>query len=161
MFALWRKIRFTGRVAEPAPPPSDAEVFERAREFAGSAQLRHVDAGSCNGCEVEIGAAFGPVYDADRYGARLVASPRHADALIVTGVVTRNMAQPLRRTYEAVPDPKLVVAVGDCALTCGLLKGAPGVAGTVGDILPVDLGIPGCPPRPEEIVAGLRRLTGR
>ena len=162
MLALWRKIRVTGRVAEPAPPaPPVEQQPPRARELGGSVQLRHVDAGSCNGCEVEIGAAFGPVYDADRYGARLVASPRHADALLVTGVVTRNMAQPLRRTYEAVPDPKLVVAVGDCARTCGVFRGAPGVAGAVGDIVPVDLEIPGCPPRPEDIVAGLRKLTGR
>lgn len=162
MLALWRKIRATGRVAEPAPPaPPATEVPERARELGGSVQVRHVDAGSCNGCEVELGAAFGPVYDADRYGARLVASPRHADALIVTGVVTRNMAQPLRRTYEAVPDPKLVVAVGDCARHCGLFRGAPGVVGPVSDIVPVDLEIPGCPPRPEAIVEGLRKLTGR
>ena len=148
MLALWRKIRATGRVAEPAPPPPPAgEVPERARELGGSVQVRHVDAGSCNGCEVEIGAAFGPVYDADRYGARLVASPRHADALIVTGVVTRNMAQPLRRTYEAVSDPKLVVAVGDCARNCGLFAGAPrGGRRGVGDVVPVDLAIPGCPP---------------
>lgn len=162
MLALWRKIRVTGRVAEPAPPPPRAaQVPPRARELGGSVQLRHVDAGSCNGCEVEIGAAFGPVYDADRYGARLVASPRHADALIVTGVVTRNMAQPLRRTFQAVPDPKLVVAVGDCARNCGLLRGAPGVVGAVSDVLPVDLEIPGCPPRPEAIVEGLRKVTGR
>jgi Ni,Fe-hydrogenase III small subunit len=162
MLALWRKIRVTGRVAEPAPPPpAAADVPERARELGGSVQLRHVDAGSCNGCEVEIGAAFGPVYDADRYGARLVASPRHADALIVTGVVTRNMAQPLRRTYEAVPDPKLVVAVGDCAGNCGLFRDAPGVAGAVSDVVPVDLEVPGCPPRPEAIVEVLRKLTGR
>ncbi|ACV79321.1 NADH-quinone oxidoreductase subunit B family protein [Nakamurella multipartita] len=162
MLALWRKIRVTGRVAEPAPPaPPVEQQPPRARELGGSVQLRHVDAGSCNGCEVEIGAAFGPVYDAERYGARLVASPRHADALLVTGVVTRNMAQPLRRTYQAVPDPKLVVAVGDCARTCGVFRGAPGVAGAVGDIVPVDLEIPGCPPRPEDIVAGLRKLTGR
>ena len=87
MLALWRKIRATGRVAEPAPPPPPAAQVPRAgRELGGSVQIRHVDAGSCNGCEVEIGAAFGPVYDADRYGARLVASPRHADALLVTGV---------------------------------------------------------------------------
>ncbi|MFN8197407.1 MAG: NADH-quinone oxidoreductase subunit B family protein [Nakamurella multipartita] len=162
MLALWRKIRVTGRVAEPAPPaPPVEQQPPRARELGGSVQLRHVDAGSCNGCEVEIGAAFGPVYDAERYGARLVASPRHADALLVTGVVTRNMAQPLRRTSQAVPDPKLVVAVGDCARTCGVFRGAPGVAGAVGDIVPVDLEIPGCPPRPEDIVAGLRKLTGR
>lgn len=162
MLALWRKIRATGRVAEPAPPaPAAGPMPAAARELGGSVQLRHVDAGSCNGCEVEIGAAFGPVHDAERYGARLVASPRHADALLVTGVVTRNMAQPLRRTWEAVPDPKLVVAVGDCARTCGVFRSAPGVAGAVADVVPVDLEIPGCPPRPETIVAGLRKLTGR
>ena len=110
---------------------------------------------------MEIGAAFGPVYDAERYGARLVASPRHADALLVTGVVTRNMAEPLRRTHHAVPEPKVVVAVGDCARNCGAFAGAYGVAGAVRDVVPVDLEIAGCPPRPEEIVAGLRKLTGR
>jgi Ni,Fe-hydrogenase III small subunit len=101
------------------------------------------------------------VYDAERYGARLVASPRHADALLVTGVVTRNMAEPLRRTFEAVPDPKFVVAVGECARNCGVFAGAYGVAGAVRDVVPVDLEIPGCPPRPEAIVAALRKLTGR
>jgi len=129
--------------------------------LGGSVQIRHVDAGSCNGCEVEIGSAFGPMYDAERYGARLVASPRHADALLVTGVVTRNMAEPLRRTFEAVPAPKLVVAVGDCARNCGVFAGAYGVVGAVGDIVPVDVEIAGCPPRPEAIVEGLRKLTGR
>ena len=124
-------------------------------------QIRHVDAGSCNGCEVEIGSAFGAVYDAERYGARLVASPRHADALLVTGPVTRNMAEPLRRTYEAVPAPKVVVAVGDCARNCGVFAGAYGVAGAVSDIVPVDVEVTGCPPRPEAIVAALRTLTGR
>ena len=130
-------------------------------ELGGSVQVRHVDAGSCNGCEVEIGSAFGPVYDAERYGARLVASPRHADALLVTGPVTRNMAEPLRRTYEAVPEPRVVVAVGDCARNCGVFAGAYGVAGAVADVVPVDLEVPGCPPRPEAIVAALRTLTGR
>jgi Ni,Fe-hydrogenase III small subunit len=110
---------------------------------------------------VEIASAFGPVYDAERYGARLVASPRHADALLVTGAVTLNMAEPLKRTYQAVPGPKLVVAVGDCARNCGVFRNAYGVAGAVGDILPVDLEISGCPPRPEAIVEALRRLTGR
>ena len=161
MLGLWRKIRATGRVAEPAPPAPTGDPPPAARELQGSVQIRHVDAGSCNGCEVEIGAAFGPVYDAERYGARLVASPRHADALLVTGVVTRNMAEPLRRTFEAVPDPKLVVAVGDCARNCGAFAGAYGVAGAVPDVLPVDLEIPGCPPRPEAIVDAVRRLTGR
>lgn len=161
MRALWRKIRRTGRVAEPAPEAPLGDRPAAAEGLGGSVQLRHVDAGSCNGCEVEIGSAFGPVYDAERYGARLVASPRHADALLVTGPVTRNMAEPLRRTYEAVPGPKLVVAVGDCARDCGVFAGAYGVTGPVSEVVPVDLEIPGCPPRPEDIVAGLRKLTGR
>lgn len=159
MASLWRKIRKTGRVAEPAPqmPPSPVGV----PELAGSVQIRHVDAGSCNGCEVEIASAFGPVYDAERYGARLVASPRHADALVVTGPVTRNMEVALRRTFEAVPEPRLVVALGDCARNCGVFAGAYGVAGAVGDVVPVDVEVAGCPPRPEAIVAALRGLTGR
>ena len=168
MLSLWRKIRAVGRVAEPAPPapidPSSQPALhttEVIQELHGSVQIRHVDAGSCNGCEVEIASAFGPVYDAERYGARLVASPRHADALLVTGAVTLNMAEPLRRTYQAVPGPKLVVAVGDCARNCGVFRNAYGVAGAVGDIVPVDLEISGCPPRPDAIVEALRRLTGR
>ena len=159
--SLWGKIRRTGRVAEPAPAATRTPRPAAAETLAGSVQLRHVDAGSCNGCEVEIGSAFGPVYDAERYGARLVASPRHADALVVTGVVTRNMVEPLRRTLDAVPEPKLVVAVGDCACDCGVFAGAYGVVGAVGDVVPVDLAVPGCPPRPEAIVEALRTLTGR
>jgi Ni,Fe-hydrogenase III small subunit len=158
---LWRKIRATGRMAEPAPPRPSGDRLAAAVELGGSVQIRHVDAGSCNGCEVEISSAFGPVYDAERYGARLVASPRHADALLVTGPVTRNMAEPLRRTFDAVPAPKVVVAVGDCARNCGVFKGAYGVAGAVRDVVPVDVEIEGCPPRPEQIVAALRGLTGR
>jgi Ni,Fe-hydrogenase III small subunit len=123
--------------------------------------VRAVDAGSCNGCEIEIAAAFGPVYDVDRYGARLVASPRHADVLLVTGAVTENMAQPLRLTLEATPKPRVVIACGDCALNCGMLAGGHGVVGAVSDIVPVDLQIPGCPPEPDAIVAALRRVTGR
>jgi Ni,Fe-hydrogenase III small subunit len=110
---------------------------------------------------VEVGAAFGPVYDAERYGARLVASPRHADAVLVTGVVTHNMLEPLRRTVDATPLPRLVLAVGDCARNCGAFAGAYGVAGAVADVVPVDLEVPGCPPEPDEIVAALRRVTGR
>jgi Ni,Fe-hydrogenase III small subunit len=161
VLSLWRAIRRAGRAAEPAPPRPDGPGPAAAAALRGSVQLRHVDAGSCNGCEVEIGSAFGPVYDAERYGARLVASPRHADALLVTGPVTRNMAEPLRRTYDATPAPRLVVAVGDCARDCGVFAGAYGVAGAVSDVLPVDLQIAGCPPRPEAIVEGLRKLTGR
>ncbi|MEU8363736.1 oxidoreductase [Nonomuraea sp. NPDC048882] len=158
---MWRKIVKTGRVAEPAPERADGEVPEKAAELAGSVQIRHVDAGSCNGCEVEIASAFGPVYDAERYGARLVASPRHADALLVTGPVTRNMEMALRRTHDAVSEPRLVIALGDCARDCGVFAGAYGVAGAVRDVVDVDVEVPGCPPRPEEIVAALRGLTGR
>ncbi|WP_031467887.1 NADH-quinone oxidoreductase subunit B family protein [Sciscionella sediminilitoris] len=161
MQALWRRIRGLGRAAEPAPQAPDGDRPAVASVFAGSVQVRHVDAGSCNGCEVEIGSAFGPVYDLERYGARLVASPRHADVLLVTGPVSRNMAEPLRRTYEAMPAPKAVVAVGDCARNCGVFAGAYGVAGAVGDVIPVDVEIAGCAPRPEAIVAGMRKLTGR
>lgn len=156
---LWGRIRRVGRVAEPAPPRPAGQPA--AHWSGGSLQLRHVDAGSCNGCEIEIGQAFGPVYDAERYGARLVASPRHADALLVTGPVTRNMAEPLRRTYDAVPAPKQVVAVGDCARDCGVFAGAYGVVGAVSDVVPVDVEVAGCPPEPTAIVAALRGLTGR
>ncbi len=129
--------------------------------MAGSVQVRHVDAGSCNGCEVEVGQAFGPVYDAERYGVRLVASPRHADALLVTGPVTRNMADALRKTYEAAPRPCRVVALGDCARDCGVFAGGYGVVGAVRDVVPVDVEVPGCPPAPTAIVAALRELSGR
>lgn len=153
-------IRRAGRVAEPAPPaPEPLEGVPSS--LRGSVQIRHVDAGSCNGCEIEVAAAFGPVHDADRYGARLVASPRHADAVLVTGVVTHNMREALRRTVEATPAPRLVLAMGDCARNCGVFAGAPGVAGAVGDVVDVDLEIPGCPPPPEALVEALRRVTGR
>jgi Ni,Fe-hydrogenase III small subunit len=161
---LARLIRRVGRVAEPAPPGPGAAGPEDGQPdpvLAGSVQVRHVDCGSCNGCEVEVGAVFGPVYDAERYGARLVASPRHADVLLVTGVVTRNMLEPLRRTVEATPRPRVVVAVGDCAITGGVFADGYGVLGAVDDVVPVDLSVPGCPPEPAEIVAALRRVTRR
>jgi Ni,Fe-hydrogenase III small subunit len=158
---LWRIIARTGRVTEPGPvaiqsglPRPDAGRLRR------SLQVRQVDAGSCNGCEAEFAAAFGPVYDAERFGVRLVASPRHADALVVTGPVTRNMLEPLRRTFEATPGPKYVVALGDCACNRGVFADGYGVAGAVGDVLPVDVEIVGCPPAPEVIVAHLRGLAG-
>lgn len=158
---LWRKIRRTGRVAEPAPPPPAGLSCPKAAALHGSVQLRHVDAGSCNGCEIEIGSVFGPVYDAERYGARLVASPRHADALLVTGPVTRNMAVPLERTLDAVSQPRIVVAIGDCAIDGGAFAGGHGVQGAVAEVVPVDVAVPGCPPEPEAIAAALRGLTGR
>lgn len=161
---IWDMIsmmRRTGQIAEPAPrrPPREGQDFPA--ELHGSVQVRHVDAGSCNGCEIEIGMAFGPTYDAERYGARLVASPRHADALLVTGVVTRNMAAAVQRTHEATPRPNVVLAVGDCARNCGVFRGAYGVVGAVSDVIPVDIEVPGCPPHPSEITAALRSVTGR
>lgn len=164
MLKLFRKIVRTGRVAEPAPPVAGIDDLPSlppaAAALRGSLQIRHVDAGSCNGCELEVGAAFGPVYDAERFGVRLVASPRHADALMVTGPVTRNMAVPLVKTLEATPQPRIVIALGDCALNCGVFAGGYGVAGSVADIVPVDIEIPGCPPTPDVIAAALRRIAG-
>ncbi len=158
---LLKKIGRTGRVAEPAPPGPTTLSCRKAKVLRGSVQLRHIDAGSCNGCEIEISSAFGPVYDAERYGARLVASPRHADALLITGPVTRNMAEPLRSTVAATAQPRIVVAVGDCARDQGEFAGAYGVEGSVADFVGVDVEIPGCPPAPADIVAALRGLTGR
>ncbi|OBF51807.1 oxidoreductase [Mycobacterium sp. 852002-53434_SCH5985345] len=154
------KVLRVGRIAEPAAPPPEA-MTEPPAGVRGSLQIRHVDAGSCNGCEVEIAGAFGPVYDAERFGARLVASPRHADALLVTGVVTHNMVGPLRATIEATPRPRRVIACGDCAIDRGVFGDAYGVAGSVGETVCVDLEIPGCPPTPSQIVAALRSVTGR
>ena len=160
-------IRRIGRVAEPAPPspgegtgqvPGETPV---GADFRGSIQVRHVDAGSCNGCEIEVASAFGPVYDLERYGVRLVASPRHADVLLVTGPVTHNMRDPLLKAYEAMPAPKRVVALGDCARDCGIFAGAYGVFGAVSDVVPVDVSVSGCPPTPEAIIAALRGLSGR
>jgi len=155
----FRKILRVGRVVERAEDVP-VQAVKSPAGVRGSLQIRHVDAGSCNGCEVEIGGAFGPVYDAEQYGARLVASPRHADALLVTGVVTHNMADPLRNTLAATPQPRLVIACGDCALNRGVFRDAYGVAGAVADIVPVDVEIQGCPPTPTEIVAALRSVTG-
>ncbi|WP_118915535.1 NADH-quinone oxidoreductase subunit B family protein [Mycobacterium shigaense] len=154
------KIFHVGRVVEPATA-APAPAIPPPGGVRGSLQIRHVDAGSCNGCEVEISGVFGPVYDAERFGARLVASPRHADALLVTGVVTRNMAEPLHNTLEATPRPRVVIACGDCALNRGVFKDAYAVAGSVGEVVPVDVEIAGCPPTPADIVAALRSVTGK
>ena len=168
-----RRALFEGLVRRPlteAPPVADddalaelaANVDRAARRRLGrSLSIREVDAGSCNGCELEVHALNNAFYDLERFGLRFVASPRHADVLLVTGPVTRNMREALERTYNATPDPKWVVAVGDCARNCGVFAGAYGVVGAVGDIVPVDVEIAGCPPRPEAIVEGLRKLTGR
>ena len=154
------KIRRVGRVVEPAPDAPDSAIAPPTG-MAGSLQIRHVDAGSCNGCELEISGAFSPAYDAERFGARLVASPRHADALLATGVVTHNMRQPLLNTLHAIPEPRVVIAVGDCACHGGVFGKGYGVVGPVGDVVPVDLQVPGCPPTPQEIVTALRTVTGR
>src|SRR5579863_2893174 len=157
--SAWRTVRGARRVTESLEKDSDAVAGPS--EFIGSLQLRHVDAGSCNGCELEITSAFGPVYDVERYGARLVASPRHADGLIVTGPVTHNMIGPLRKTLEATPRPRVVIALGDCARDCGVFRGGYGVVGSVGDVIDVDVTIPGCPPDPTAIIEALRGLTRR
>jgi Ni,Fe-hydrogenase III small subunit len=157
--ALARRLR-ARPVTVPPPGPNPPGVEAAARRNRGSLQLRHVDAGSCNGCELEIASIFSPDYDAERFGIRLEASPRHSDGLLVTGPVTRNMAEPLRKTFDAVPRPRVVVALGDCARNCGVFGGAYGVEGAVADVVPVDLEIPGCPPDPQAIITALRGLAG-
>jgi Ni,Fe-hydrogenase III small subunit len=148
----------TEPAADTVPTESPADA---AAALRGSLQIRHVDAGSCNGCELEVVSAFGPVYDAERFGVRLVASPRHADALLVTGPVTRNMAVPLVKTLEATPSPKVVIALGDCARDCGVFRGGYGVEGAVRDVVNVDVEVPGCPPDPTAILRALRQTTQR
>ena len=148
----------------PRPDPNGlAELAEslgkRARARLGrSLSIREVDAGSCNGCELEIHAVNHPIYDLERFGIRFVASPRHADVLLVTGPVTRNMEEALRRTVEATPEPRWIVAMGDCARDGGCFAGSYAVVGGVSDVVPVDLHIPGCPPSPRQILAGLLAL---
>jgi Ni,Fe-hydrogenase III small subunit/formate hydrogenlyase subunit 6/NADH:ubiquinone oxidoreductase subunit I len=133
-----------------------AKVREKVRQLYGrSLHIREVDAGSCNGCEVEIHALNNPIYDIERFGVHFVASPRHADMLLVTGPVTRNMEIALRETYDATPDPKLVVAVGACAIGGGVFGKSVSSCGGVDSTLPVDVFIPGCPPRPEAILHGI------
>lgn len=168
MPGLFRKIFKTGVVTEDlGAAPNEAlalvrAVDARARRLLGRAlAIREVDAGSCNGCEIEITGLTGPVYDSERFGIHFVASPRHADMLLVTGPVTRNMEIPLLKTYEATPDPKLVVAVGDCAQTCGVFRGSYAVAGSVDQVIPVDVFVPGCPPEPAAILRGILAALDR
>jgi Ni,Fe-hydrogenase III small subunit len=150
-----------------APPSPDAAALaelaasvERSarRRLGRSLAIRQIDAGSCNGCELEIHALNNAFYDLERFGLRFVASPRHADVLLVTGPVTRNMREALERTYNATPDPKWVVAVGDCAADGGIFCGSYGVVGGVGAVVPVDLHIKGCPPSPVKLLQGLLAL---
>jgi Ni,Fe-hydrogenase III small subunit len=163
MKLLLQKIFKTASVTEAVNCATDADVEvlgnsikeETRRVFGRSLHIRQVDAGSCNGCEIEIGGLNSPYYDLERFGLHFVASPRHADCLLVTGPVTRNMADPLKRTYDATPAPKLVIAIGDCAKDCGVFRGAYGVVGPVSSIVPVDFVIPGCPPAPRAILAGI------
>jgi Ni,Fe-hydrogenase III small subunit len=165
-----RKLLFQGLfrrpLTEPPPCSSEAAVNELARSLDRVAQrrlgrslsIREVDAGSCNGCELEIHALNSPFYDLERYGIRFVASPRHADVLLVTGPVTKNMREALERTYLATPSPKWVVALGDCARDGGCFAGSYAVVGGVSEVVPVALHIPGCPPSPTEILQGLLAL---
>ncbi len=158
---LWRSP-----LTEPAPAPSEAalaelsaKVDQAARQRLGrSLAIRQVDAGSCNGCELEIHALNNAFYDLERFGFHFVASPRHADVLLVTGPVTVNMCEALERTYVATPDPKWVVAVGDCGRDGGVFAGSYAVVGGVGAVIPVDLHIPGCPPSPLQLLEGLLAL---
>jgi Ni,Fe-hydrogenase III small subunit len=165
-----RRLLFQGLVlqplTEPRPKSADAELAamtarldQAARRRLGrSLSIREVDAGSCNGCELEIHALNNAFYDLERFGLRFVASPRHADVLMVTGPVTKNMREALERTYNATPSPKWVVAVGDCALDGGIFAGSYAVEGGVGAVLKVDLHIKGCPPRPIDLLEGLLAL---
>jgi Ni,Fe-hydrogenase III small subunit len=163
MKLLLQKIFGSTVVTEPGRPAADAQIeilgtslSERVRQLYGrSLHIRQVDPGSCNGCEIEIAGLNSPYYDLERFGLHFVASPRHADCLLVTGPVTRNMADPLKRTYDATPAPKFVVAVGDCAKDCGIFAGGYGVFGPVSSVVPVDVVVPGCPPTPRSIVAGI------
>jgi Ni,Fe-hydrogenase III small subunit len=153
-------------LTERPPLPSDAAIVELAasldqaarRRLGRSLTIRHVDAGSCNGCELELNALSNVFYDIERFGIRFAASPRHADVLTVTGPVTRNMAEALKRTHEAMPHPKWVVAIGGCALDGGCFAGSYAVLGGAHEVVPVDLHIPGCPPSPTAILKGLLAL---
>ena len=156
-------------VTEAAPAADDAALAELAakldraarRKLGRSLAIREVDAGSCNGCELEIHALNNAFYDLERFGLRFVASPRHADVLLVTGPVTKNMREALLRTYNATPDPKWVVAVGDCAADGGIFAGSYAVVGGVKNVVPVDLHIRGCPPTPTALLKGLIALVER
>jgi Ni,Fe-hydrogenase III small subunit len=155
-----------GPLTEPAPAADEAALAELAKSvnraaharLGRSLSIRQVDAGSCNGCELEIHALTNAFYDLERFGLRFVASPRHADVLMVTGPVTKNMREALLRTYNATPNPKWVVAIGSCAIDGGLFANSYAVAGGVKDVIPVDLHIRGCPPSPITLLSGLLAL---
>src|SRR5579863_5068249 len=165
-----RRLLLEGLIRKPLTDPAPEVDVEAAAELARrleetsrrrlgrSLSIRQVDAGSCNGCELEIHALSNAFYDLERFGLRFVASPRHADVLLVTGPVTKNMREALERTYAATPDPKWVVAVGDCAVDGGIFAGSYAIVGGVGAVVPVDLHIAGCPPTPVQLLSGLLAL---
>ena len=163
MFRILKKSLKSGVVtgqyprAAPSNTPT-AAVRDKAAPFKSSLTIRAVDTGSCNACEMELNALTNPVYDSERFGVHIAASPRHADALVVTGPVTVNMEHPLKDVYEQTPHPKLVIALGDCAIDCGMFKGSYAVTGPVERHIPVDVRIPGCPPRPAEILEALANI---
>jgi Ni,Fe-hydrogenase III small subunit len=170
MLRLYGKILKTGMLTERLlPRPRDAAVEQEGRKlkeivdrrFHGSLAIRQVDAGSCNGCELEIHALNNVYYDIERFGVHFVASPRHADILLVTGPVSRHMEAALKRTYEATPDPKWVIAAGDCAACGGEFGVSYASCGAVANVISVDLTIPGCPPTPLALLQGILALTGR
>jgi Ni,Fe-hydrogenase III small subunit len=169
MRTLLLRSLFAKAVTTKAPTPDEASLAEigraleaRARRLYGrSLTIREVDAGSCNGCELEIHALNNAIYDVERFGIRFVASPRHADVLMVTGPVSHNMKVALERTYAATPAPKYVIAVGDCAAGCGVFSNSYAVVGSVEKVIPVDLHIRGCPPRPIELLKGLVALLDK
>jgi len=153
----------TWSVPTPDPDGDPAVALSREidRRLRRSLHVRHLDAGSCNGCDWEIAALLNPYHDLQRLGIDFVASPRHADLLLVTGVMTRNLEEAAIRTYEAMPEPRLVVAVGACAISGGVFAGTYAARDGIADVLPVDVYVPGCPPRPEAIIEGLLVAVGR
>jgi len=168
MIRILKQIFRTGNVTEPLPPEIDAEITEAGakleeairRRFRRSLTIRQVDAGSCNGCELEIHAINNPIYNCERFGIHFTASPRFADMLLVTGPVTRNMEIALRRTYNSTPSPKLVVAVGDCGCSGGIFGESYASIGSIDKVIPVDVFISGCPPTPAALLNGILRAVG-
>ena len=162
MYQILKQIAITGIKTEAPPPPDEAlrVMAGRLREdvlsyFDGALTIRHVDAGSCNGCELEINSLNNPYYNLEGLGIKFVASPRHADMLLVTGPVSRHMEVALKRTYDATPEPKLVVAIGDCGCNGGIFGESYASCGRVANVIPVDVIVPGCPPTPTAIMQGI------
>ena len=166
MLHILRQIAKTGIRTEAPPAPADEQVVvarlqkEVLRTLGRALTIRQVDAGSCNGCELEIHALGNPYYNIEGLGIRFVASPRHADLLLVTGPVSKHMAIALQRTYDATPEPRLVVAVGDCGCTGGIFGESYASLGRVSNVIPVDVEIPGCPPTPSALLAGILAAIG-